>query len=363
MYSFDMTSEQKMLVDTVHRYAEKQLRSVYREAEESAAAPANVIRTGWELGLLPAAIDAEYGGFGEYSALTSALYLEELGWGDVGLGLHLLAPNLFALPIILFGDSAQKAAWLPRFTEADFPAATAALVEPVYQFDPNDLATTAERDGDNYTIQGVKTYVPLAKEAEVFLVYAQEKNRTQAFIVPADTPGVQVAERVVLMGARAVPMYTVNFVNVSVPAASRLGGARGIRMNRLLTVSRISGAALAVGQAKAAYEYALQYAKEREAFGEPIAHRQSIAFMLANMAIDIEAVRLQVWEAAWRYDSREDASKLAALTKQAADKMVMEVTDNAVQILGGHGYIREHPVELWFRNGRGFVMWDGMIIG
>lgn len=363
MYSFDMTSEQKMLVDTVHRYAEKQLRSVYREAEEQAAAPGATIRTGWELGLLPAAIDAAYGGFGEYSALTSALYLEELGWGDVGISLHLLSPNLFALPVTLFGDNDQKAAWLPRFTEADFPKASAALVEPVYQFDPNNLSTIAEQEGGSYTIRGVKTYVPLAKDAEVFLVYAQEKSRTQAFIVPADTLGVVVAERIVLMGAHALPVYTVHFNGVVVPAANRLGGTRGIRMNRLLTVSRISGAALAIGQARAAYEYALKYAKEREAFGEPIAHRQSIAFLLANMAIEIEGVRLQVWEAAWRYDNREDVSKLAALAKQAADKMVLEVTDNAVQVLGGHGYIREHPVELWFRNGRGFAAWDGLVIG
>lgn len=363
MYSFDMTSEQKMLVDTVHRYAEKQLRAVYREAEETAQAPAKVVKTGWELGLLPAAIDAAYGGFGEYSALTSALYLEELGWGDVGISLHLLTPGLFALPVALFGDEEQKNAWLPRFTEADFPRASAALTEPVYQFDPNNLATTAEREGDSYTLRGVKTYVPLAADAEVFLVYAQEKNRTQAFIVPAQTAGVEVGERVVQMGVRAVPVYTVNFKEVVIPAANRLGGARGIRLSRLLTVSRISAAALAVGQARAAYEYALKYAKEREAFGEPIAHRQSIAFMLANMAIEIEAVRLQVWEAAWRYDNREDASKVAMLAKQAADKMVMEVTDNAVQVLGGHGYIREHPVELWFRNGRGFVTWDGMVIG
>lgn len=363
MYSFEMTSEQKMLVDTVHRYAEKQLRSVYREAEESAVAPAKVVRTGWELGLLPAAIDAEYGGFGEYSAVTSALYLEELGWGDVGVSLHLLSPNLFALPVALFGTPEQKAEWLPRFTDADFPKASAALTEPVYRFDPNELATTAEREGDSYIIQGVKTFVPLAADADVFLVYAQERNRTQAFIVPADAAGVAVAERVLQMGAHALPVYTVNFTDVSVPAANRLGGPRGIRMNRLLTVSRISGAALAVGQARAAYEYALAYAKEREAFGEPIAHRQSIAFMLANMAIEIEGVRLQVWEAAWRYDSREDASKLAALAKQAADKMVLEVTDNAVQVLGGHGYIREHPVELWFRNGRGFTAWDGLVIG
>jgi alkylation response protein AidB-like acyl-CoA dehydrogenase len=363
MYSFDMTSEQKMLVDTVHRYAEKVLRPIYREAEESKCVPQNVVRTGWELGLLPASIDAEYGGFGEYSALTSALFLEELGWGDVGISLHLLSPNLFALPVSLFGTKEQQAAYLPQFCDEAFPKATAALIEPVYQFDPTELATTAEKEGSEYTINGVKTFVPLADEAELFLVYAQERNRTQAFIVPTNTPGLTIGERVAMMGVRALAVHTVTLKDVRIPAGNRLGGLKGIRLNRLLTVSHLCAAALAVGQARAAYEYALNYAKEREAFGEPIAHRQSIAFMLAEMAMEIEGVRLQVWEAAYRFDSREDATRLAALAKIGADKMVLHVTDNAVQILGGHGYIREHPVELWLRNGRGFAAWgDGLVM-
>ncbi|MBI1293443.1 acyl-CoA dehydrogenase [bacterium] len=363
MYSFDMTAEQKMLVETVHRYAEKVLRPVYRDAEEDQCAPANAIRTGWELGLLPASIDAAFGGFGEYSALMSALFLEELGWGDVGLSLHLLAPNLFALPVALFGTKEQQAEFLPRFCDENFPQATAALIEPVYQFDPTTLATTAEKDGDHYVINGVKTMVPLANEAKTFLVYAQERNRTQAFIVPAATVGVTVADRVTMMGARALAVFSLRFDGVKVPAANRLGGLKGIRLSRLLTVTRMSAAALAIGQARAAYEYALAYAKERTAFGEPIAHRQSIAFMLAEMAMEIEGVRLQVWEAAYRFDSREDATRLAALAKLAADKMVLQVTDHAVQILGGHGYIREHPVELWLRNGRGFAAWgEGLVM-
>jgi alkylation response protein AidB-like acyl-CoA dehydrogenase len=360
MYSFDMTSEQKMLVDTVHRYAEKQLRSLYREAEESKEAPEEAIQTGWELGLLPGSIEDEYGGFGEYSAITSALYLEELAWGDVGLSLHLLTPNLFALPIALFGSKKQKAAYLPAFCDEDFPKATAATIEPVYQFDPAELATTAEKDGNEYVINGKKTFVPLAKDAELYLVYANEKGTTQAFIVPADTPGVKVEDRVTMMGAHALAVYNMSFENVRVPKANRLGGLKGIRVNRLLTVSRISLAAMAVGQAKAAYEYALNYAKERVAFGEPIAHRQSIAFMLAELAIEIESTRLMVWEAAYKFDHKEDATRSAYMAKQYADKMVLEVTDGAVQILGGHGYIREHPVELWLRNGRGFVAWDGL---
>ena len=362
MYAFDLTSEQKMLVDTVHRFAEQKLRKVYREAEETRSVPAAVIKQGWELGLLPGSIEADYGGFGEYSALTSALYLEELGWGDVGISLKLLTPNLFAIPVALFGSKQQKEAYLARFCDEAFVSATAAIVEPVYQFDPAELKTSAAKTADGFVINGDKTYVPLADQASIFLVYASEGGVTQAYIVPADSPGVTVGEQVRLMGAHAFPVFNVHFADVAVPKANRLGGLKGIRIQQLLTVSRIALAALAVGQARAAYEYALAYAKEREAFGEPIAHRQSIAFMLANMRIEIDSTRLMVWEAAWKYDNQEDATRAAVLAAQYADKMVLEVTDAAVQVLGGHGYVRDHPVELWLRNGRGFAVWEGLVM-
>ncbi|MBW7882461.1 MAG: acyl-CoA dehydrogenase family protein [Caldilineaceae bacterium] len=362
MYSFDMTSEQKMLVDTVHRFAEKNVRTIYRAAEEAKEVPSSIVQMGWEIGLLPGVIDARYGGYGEYSALTNALYLEELAWGDLAVALHLLAPNLFAIPVAQFGSDKQKEELLARFCGEDFPNATAAMIEPVVQFDPAELETVAVKEGDQYVITGKKTYVPLADEAELFLVYAQEQGVTQAFIVPGDTQGIKVGKRVKLMGMQALAMFEVEFDHVSVPKANRLGGLKGIRIQKLLTLSRMTLAALAVGIARAAYEYALNYAKEREAFGEPIAHRQSIAFMLANMRIEIDGARLMMWDAAYKYDNGEDASRAAALAKSYADKMVLEVTDGAVQVLGGHGYIREHPVELWLRNGRGFVTLEGAVV-
>lgn len=362
MYSFSMTSEQKMLVETVHRFAAEELRPAYREAEEAKQVPADAVRTGWEIGLLPGSIEADYGGFGEYSALTSALFLEELGWGDVGISLHLLTPSLFATPIALFGSKDQKETYLPQFCDESFPKATAAIMEPVYQFDPAELQTRAEKVSEGFVITGTKTFVPLAEDAEFFLVYAQENGTTQAFIVPGDAPGINVGERVKMMGAQALAVYNVDFESVHVDKKSRLGGLKGIRLNRLLTVSRIALGALAVGQARAAYEYAVEYAKDRVAFGEPIAHRQSIAFLLANMRIEIEGARLMVWEAAYKFDAGEDATKAASLAKHYADKMVLEVTDSAVQVLGGHGYVRDHPVELWLRNGRGFATWDGLVL-
>jgi alkylation response protein AidB-like acyl-CoA dehydrogenase len=231
------------------------------------------------------------------------------------------------------------------------------------QFDPAELKTTAVKEGDNFVISGKKTYVPLAKDAQLFLVYANENGATQAYIVPGNTPGVKVGKRIKLMGTQALEMYEVEFDNVAIHKGNRLGGLKGIRIQKLLTLSRITLAALAVGQAKAAYEYALEYAKGRVAFGEPIAHRQSIAFLLANMRIEIESSRLMVWEAAYKFDTGDDAAKAAYMAKTYADKMVLDATDAALQVLGGHGYIRDHPVELWLRNGRGFVTLDGNVIG
>ena len=176
-------------------------------------------------------------------------------------------------------------------------------------------------------------------------------------------PGVTVGKREPLMGIRALPTYRVSFANAEIKAASRLGGAvSGFAYNfeMLLQRSQIALAAMAVGVADAAAEYARDYAKQRIQFGVPIAQKQAIAFMLAEMAIEVDAARLMVWEAAWKLDEGQDASKAAYLAKQYADKAAMFVTDSAVQTLGGYGFIREYPAERWLRNARGFTTFHGL---
>lgn len=363
MLSFTPSEDQQMLIDTLHRFAEDVLRQHAREADETRTVPEEVIQKGWELGLIPATIPEAYGGFGEpYSILTGVLALEELAWGDLGLSLYILTPALFSTPVLLAGTEAQKAEYLPRFCGERFYPATAAFVEPVFQFDPFHMATTAIREGDTYVLNGKKAYVPLADQAEVMLVYAREGDAIQAFIVPRGTEGLRVEARESLMGLRALPMFRVSLENVRVPAANRLGGEAGIDFNRLLSYMRVATAAAAVGVARASYEYAREYAKQRVQFGEPIAHRQAIAFMLAEMAIDIDGLRLMTWEAAWKLDRGEDATREAYLAKFTADDVAMEVTDRGVQILGGYGYIREYPVELWMRNGRGIATLEGVVL-
>jgi alkylation response protein AidB-like acyl-CoA dehydrogenase len=164
------------------------------------------------------------------------------------------------------------------------------------------------------------------------------------------------------MGLKALPTFPLTLSNVKVPVVNRLGGDEGVDIGLILNHSRVALAAAAVGVARAGYEYALEYAKQRVQFGEPIAQRQSIAFMLAEMAIDIDGARMMVWEVAWLLDQGKEATRETAVMKYFSDDMAVRVADQALQILGGYGYIREYPVEMWLRNARGFVQWDGLLI-
>ena len=362
MLDFTFDPEQEMLERTVHRFAEERLRKVFRDAEKEGLFPAEVGREGWEIGVLQSGLPEQYGGFGEYSALTGAIATEAFAWGDLATTIGIMAPNLVAIPVLLAGAAPQKERYLPLFCGPQPPAMTAALTEPSLKFDPRKLQTVARGENGNYVIDGVKCMVPLAHEAQLFLVYANEDGNTQAFLVPAGVDGMTVANRERLLGINALPAHRVEFDSVCVPVENRLGGGDGIDFDKILNHSRVALGAAAVGVARAAYEYARDYAKQRVQFGEPIAYRQSIAFMLAEMAIDVEAMRLLVWEAAWKLDQGQNVTREAVVMKHYVDERVVQTADRAVQILGGYGYMREYPVELWLRNARGFVHFDGLTI-
>jgi alkylation response protein AidB-like acyl-CoA dehydrogenase len=362
MYSFQPSEDQKTLLDGVRRFASRELRLQMRAADESGELPASLTGSGWELGLLPGSLPEEFGGFGERSVVTGVLAAEELAWGDLAGALALLAPNLVAVPVLLRGSDRQRKELLPAFAGESYRPASAALMEPRHDFDAGSLATRAVRRDGRYLLSGVKCNVPYAAESERILVYASLDGATQAFLVERGAPGLMVGERERNMGLHALPLYAVELVDCAVPASQRLGGEDGVDVSVLLDASRVAWAALAVGVARASYEYALEYAKTRRAFGEAIAQRQAIAFMLAEMATDVEAARLLVWEAAWRLDQGLDASREAYLARILADDVALMVADRAVQILGGHGYIRDYPVELWLRNARAFAVFEGLAI-
>lgn len=362
MFSFEPSEEQQMFIETARKFASKEFREHAREADEHGELAGSVLNDGWQLGLLPASIPEQYGGFGERSAVTGVLAVEELAWGDLSAALALSAPNLVAFPILLCGSEQQKAELLPQFCSDAYAPASAALIEPRYDFDSTALKTTATRNNGDFVLSGTKCNVPYAAEAEWMMAYASLEGRTEGFLLRRGTAGVEVKEREQNMGMKAFPLYSVDFHDCRIPAQQRLGGESGTDFQLLLNCSRTALAGMAVGVARAAYEYALEYAKNRKAFGEAIAQRQSIAFMLAEMFMDIDAARLMMWEAAWILDEKRDATRAASLTKNFADEMALMVTDRAVQILGGHGYIRDYPVEMWLRNARGFAVMEGIAI-
>lgn len=367
MYSFEPTEEQQSIIDTVRDFAKSEMRPKSMEADEKDALPESFLQKSWELGLAVAAIPEAYSGSGvERSAITGALFAEELGYGDVAMGIATLAPALVAYPLVDFGTEDQKKKYLSMFTGATFPKATAAVLEPTWDFDPTELTTTATKEGGNYVLSGKKCLVPLGSTAELFLIYAREDGpgfeNVQAFLVPRDTAGLTVSAKEKNMGVKALDTVGVTLENVKVPAAARLGGEKGCNFEKVMAYSRIALASLAVGVSRAAMDHSINYAKERTAFGEPIGQRQAVAFMIADMALEIDATRLLVWEAAWHLDKGEVATKETYLAKMYADKIALKVTDNAVQVMGGHGYIRENPVEGWLRHARGFSTFDGMAL-
>jgi acyl-CoA dehydrogenase len=361
MISFSPTEEQKMIVSMVKQFAVDEMRKIYRECDESGEIPDSVIDTAWRMGLISNNMPEEYGGFGgERSVITGSLIAEELAWGDLSMAMHILCPALFSYPILEMGTETQRKEYLPLVCDEKYKAATAALTEPYFGFDPYSLSTTARPEGNEYVLNGEKCFIPLAAGADFLLVYAGENGSSQGFIIEKGAKGLEISERENNMGIKALATYELSLKDCRVPKENRLGGPSGCDFNRIINCSRVALSAMAVGVAKAAFEYSRDYAKERVAFGETIASRQAIAFMLAEMATEIDATRLMTWEAAWKLDRKEEATKEASLVKAYADDMVMMVTDRAVQILGGHGYVREHPVELWLRNGRGFATFDGM---
>lgn len=369
MAEFIMDDDQKQIRETIQRFAQNEFREIARECDEENDLPSDLLDKVWKLDFCSNIIPEKYRGHGmSRSVLNSLIMAEEFAWGDVSLTIGSLSPLLMMIPLLEFGTEEQKEELLSRFCSDKFFPATVAMMEPRITFSPFTLHTTVDISNDTMIINGTKCMVPLADRAEHVLVYATTAKGSgtasvEAIIVDKDTPGMIVGEREKNMGFRPLPLYPVVFKDCEVPWSKRLGGDRGIDYTRIINLSRANFCSMAVGVARASYAYALNYAKERHAFGEPIASRQAVAFMLAEAAMEIEAMRLLAWRAAWRLDRQEDATRDSTLAKMYCADQIMKITDYGVQILGGHGYIRDHPVEMWFRNGRGFATMEGLAIG
>jgi acyl-CoA dehydrogenase len=358
---FTPSDEQALIIETVHQFAEKEIRELARTCEEDAAIPPALLDSAHELGLVANGLPEELGGGGERSALTGCLIAEELAWGDLAIAIAILSPSLAGHAIADFGSEAQRSSHLPTLLGPRFCGSSLALVEPDFDFDVFRPKTRAERNGEDYVINGRKCLTPWFADDAPLLVVASEGDTAQAYLVPRDAPGL-TATAESNMGTRALATVELSLEDVRVPASARVGEAQGADLRELIARGRVGVSALAVGMARAAFELSIDYAKERETFGAPIATRQAIAFKLADMAIEIDGARLLAWEAAWRLDQGLDATREATLAIQQARRVTREVCDGAVQIFGGYGYIRDYLPELFLRNAAGLSAFEGLTV-
>lgn len=363
---FDLTpdDDQKMIVATVDDFAEEILRPAAHDADEAAAYPPDLIAKAAELGITAINVPEDFDGIAEHrSTVTNALVAEALAYGDMGLALPILAPGGVASALTHWGSADQQATYLKDFAGDNVPQACVAIAEPHALFDPTALKTTAVRTPSGYRLDGVKSLVPAAADAELFIIAAQLNGKPALFIVEASTPGVSVKADP-SMGIRAAALGQVELDKVSVPVSARLGedGATDADYSEAIALARLGWAALAVGTSHAVLDYVIPYIKEREAFGEPIARRQAVAFMCANIAIELDGLRLITWRGAARAERGLPFAREAALAKKLGTDKGMQIGLDGVQLLGGHGYTKEHPVERWYRDLRAIGVAEGVVV-
>lgn len=363
---FDLTpdDDQKLIVETVDEFAAEVLRPAAYAADEAAGYPGELITKAAELGITAVNIPEDFDGIAaQRSTVTNVLVAEALAYGDMGLALPILAPGGVAAALTHWGSAEQQATYLREFAGDNVPQACVAIAEPQPLFDPTNLKTTAVRTPSGYRLDGVKSLVPAAVDAELFIVAAQLNGKPALFIVESSSPGLTVTADP-SMGIRAAALGQIELDKVTVPLGARLGedDATDTDYSEALALSRLGWAALAVGTCHAVLDYVVPYVKEREAFGEPIAHRQSVAFMCANIAIEFDGLRMITWRGASRAEQGLPFIREAALAKRLATDKGMQIGLDGVQLLGGHGYTKEHPVERWYRDLRAIGVAEGVVV-
>ncbi len=308
-------------------------------------------------------VPEELGGAVEQrSAVTSVLLSEALALGDMGIAVACLAPAGVSTALGLWGDADQQSTYLPAFVGEDVPAAALAMLEPRALFDPFDLHTRAREANGGYVLEGVKALVPRALDGELFIVAAELAGYGPAlFIVEPGSTGITV-EPEPGMGLRAAATGRMTFEDLKLPAGALLGDASPEVYRDCVQLGRLAWCAVAVGTAQAVLDYVIPYVKDRVAFGEPISNRQAVAFAVANIAIELEGMRLSTYRAASRIDQGLPFAREVTLARRLCSERGAPIGSDGVQLLGGHGYVKEHPVERWYRDLRAAGVMEGALL-
>lgn len=349
LFDLNITDEQQMIRDSVQAFAGDVLRPAAEQADMACRTSDDTLAAALELGLNYFAVPESLGGAaGERSTVTGMLVAEDLAHGDIGQAVAILAPSGVANALTAWGSADQQARYLPAFTEEQPPKAAIAITEPGLLFDPLTLATRAERQGDNYILNGRKALVPLAAEAELFLVAAQTDAGPAVFIVEGGSDGLTCGDDPT-MGIRAAACRPLILENVCVPASNRLGNG-DFDYRAFVDLGTLAWCALAIGACQGVLDYVIPYCNERQAFGEPISYRQAVAFMIADMAIELDAMRMLTYRAACRAEQGKSFRRETHLARTLVKDKAMKIGTDGVQLLGGHGFTHEYPVERWYRD-------------
>ncbi len=362
---FDLTpdDEQQMLRESVRDFGLAKLRPAAQAADDACATPSELLAQANELGLTMVGVPEELGGaVAQRSAVTTVLMAEALAQGDMGIAVACLAPAGVSTALSLWGDADQQATYLPEFVGENVPAAALAIVEPRPLFNPFELQTRARRGGDGFVLDGVKSLVPRAGDAELFIVAADLEGEGPAlFIVESGAAGLGI-EPEPAMGIRAAATGRLILEDVKLPAGALLGDGSRELMAECVQLGRLGWCAVAIGTGQAVLDYVIPYVNERKAFGEPISSRQAVAFTVANIAIELDGMRLATYRAASRVDQGASFAREVSLARRLCSERGMAIGSDGVQLLGGHGYTKEHPVERWYRDLRAAGVMEGALV-
>jgi alkylation response protein AidB-like acyl-CoA dehydrogenase len=363
LFDLTPTEEQRLIRDTVAEFAAEQLRPIAADADAKCEAPQGLLGMAAELGIMAIGVPEELGGIGtERSAVTNVLVAEALAHGDLGLAVACLAPAAVSTALVLWGDEEQQATYIPPFVGKNVPAAALAVQEPQPLFDPFSLCTKAYRTSGGFVLSGVKSLVPRAGAAELFIVGADLDGRGPAlFLVESGGAGLGI-EAEPGMGLRAAETGRLVLDRVSVPAGALLGAGQSTVYSECVRLARLGWCALAVGTGQAVLDYVIPYVNGRVAFGEPVSHRQGVAFKVADIGIELEGMRLVTLRAASRVEQGKPYAREVALARKLCADKGMAIGSDGVQLLGGHGYVKEHPVERWYRDLRAIGLMEGAVL-
>ena len=361
---FSLSPDQLEIRDLAMKFARNEMMPKAQEFDEKAAMPMEILTKAWELGLINTCIPTEYGGNG-FTAVDSMIITEALAYGCMGMNTAIMANDLALLPIVIGGNEEQKKRFLTPFTES-YKIAAFCLTEPGNGSDAGGLKTTIKEDGDDVIINGNKMWITNAGYADLFVLYgttdpALKHKGITAVVIEKGTPGIEIGKKEDKMGHRCSDTRAMTFNNVRIPKKNILGGLnQGWKIAmKTLDHSRPMVASSAVGGAQCAYDHAIKYAKERVQFNVPISNHQAIQFMIADMAMKIEASRLLVHKAAWLLDNGQPNTQLASYSKAFAADSCMQIATDAVQVFGGYGYSKEYPVEKIMRDAKLIQLYEG----